>query len=213
MADMIMGNKEMVMIELFSTNHALHIIAGDAKMLREEATAPKDAKENLKTDVGVTLLHRSESKKKVEKILRHSKLIANQESTGTTTAGKGEATQQTQRQAQAVQPFQQQQKFAGFRSNSNGKGWNNRFFKQPATFVNWGMNQPNTSVNAQLGYSRPYKQSWTGLGQQLQGNSWPRFQFQGHYYQQKRQAAMLNMPKYPKPSLYCNHAQALPQQP
>ncbi|KAA6324438.1 MAG: hypothetical protein EZS28_054188 [Streblomastix strix] len=137
-------------------------------MRREVAIAPKDAKEVLKTGGGATLLYGSESKKKVEEVLKHSKLIANQESTGTTTANKSEATQQTQQQAQAVQPVQQQQKFTGFRANGNGKGWNNRFFQQPATFANWGMNQPSTWGNTQLGFSGPYNQSWTGLGQQSQ---------------------------------------------
>ncbi|KAA6376490.1 MAG: hypothetical protein EZS28_027982, partial [Streblomastix strix] len=107
MADMIMGNKEMVMNKLLSTNHTLRIIAGDAQMQREVAIALKDAKEVLKTCGGATLLYGSESKKKIEEVIKYSKLIANQESTGTTTAGKNEATQQSQRQAQAQRLEQQ----------------------------------------------------------------------------------------------------------
>ncbi|KAA6368804.1 MAG: hypothetical protein EZS28_035671 [Streblomastix strix] len=184
MADMIMGNKEMVMNELLSTNHALRIIAGDAQMQREVVIAPKDTKEVLKTGGGATLQYGSESKKKGEEVLKHSKLIANQVSTGTKTAEKSEITQQTQLQAQEVQSAQQQQKFTGFRSNGNGKGWNNRFFQQPATFANWGMNQPSTWGNIQLGFSRLCNQSCTGFEQQTQGNSWPQFQYQGPYQQQ-----------------------------
>ncbi|KAA6370216.1 MAG: hypothetical protein EZS28_034257 [Streblomastix strix] len=213
MADMIIGNKEMVMNESLSTNHALRIIAGDAQMQREVVIAPNDAKEVLKTDGGATLLYGCESKKKVEEVLKHSKLIANQESTGSTTAGKSEAIQQTQRQMQAIQPVQKQQKFTGFRSNVNGKGCNKRFFQQPATFANCCMNQPSLWGNAQLGISRPYNQSWTGLGQQSQSNSWLQFIYQGHYQQQKRQAPKFNMPKYPKPRLDSNHAQTQPQHP
>ncbi|KAA6395789.1 MAG: hypothetical protein EZS28_008684 [Streblomastix strix] len=93
MADMIIGNKEMVMNELLSTNHALRIIAGDAQMRRKVVIATKDAKEVLKTSGGATLLYWSESKKKVEEVLKHSKLIANQENAGTATAGKSEAMQ------------------------------------------------------------------------------------------------------------------------
>jgi hypothetical protein len=77
MADMIMGNKEMVMNELLSTNLALRIIVGYAQMRWEVVIAPKDAKEVLKTGGGATLLYGSESKKKVEEVLKHSKLIAN----------------------------------------------------------------------------------------------------------------------------------------
>ncbi|KAA6387218.1 MAG: hypothetical protein EZS28_017253 [Streblomastix strix] len=98
MTDMIMGSKKMVMNELLSTNHALRIIAGDAQIQREVAIAPKDAKEVLQTGGGATLLYGSESKKKVEEVLKHSKLIANLESSGTTAAGKNEATQQSQQQ-------------------------------------------------------------------------------------------------------------------
>ncbi|KAA6359208.1 MAG: hypothetical protein EZS28_045264 [Streblomastix strix] len=83
MADKIMGNKELVMNELLSTNHALRIIAGDTEIRQGVAIAPSDAKEVLKTCGGATLLYGSESKKKVEEVLKHSKLIANQESTGT----------------------------------------------------------------------------------------------------------------------------------
>ncbi|KAA6391824.1 MAG: hypothetical protein EZS28_012654, partial [Streblomastix strix] len=138
-ADMINGNKEMVMNELLSSNHALRIIAGDAQMRWEVAITPKDAKEVLKIHGGATLLYGSESKMKVEEVLKHSKLISNQESTGTTAAEKNEATQQSQQQAQAEQPTQQQQKFTGFRSNGNSRGCNKKFFQQSAFFANWGM--------------------------------------------------------------------------
>ncbi|KAA6323735.1 MAG: hypothetical protein EZS28_054279, partial [Streblomastix strix] len=109
-----------------------------------------------------------ESKKKVVEVLQHSKLIANQESMGTTTIGKSEATQQSSQQAQAIQSAQQLQKFAGFRSNGNWKGWNNRFFQQPAPFANCGINQPSTWGNTQLGFSSLNNQSWTERGQQQQ---------------------------------------------
>ncbi|KAA6384347.1 MAG: hypothetical protein EZS28_020127, partial [Streblomastix strix] len=62
MADMIIGNCEKLMNELLSMNHALHIIAGDARMRREVVIAPEDAKEVLKISGGAKLLHGSESK-------------------------------------------------------------------------------------------------------------------------------------------------------
>ncbi|KAA6368127.1 MAG: hypothetical protein EZS28_036345 [Streblomastix strix] len=118
MEDMIMSNKEKVMNEFLATNHALRIIASNEQIQREVAIAPKDAKEVQKTSGGASLLYGSKSKKKVEVVLKHSKLIANQESTGNATAGKSNATQLSQQQVQAVFPTQQQQKFTGFRSNA-----------------------------------------------------------------------------------------------
>lgn len=67
----------MVKNELLSTNHALRIIAGDAHMRWGVAIAPKDAKDVLETSGSATLLYENKSKKKVEKVLKHSKLIAN----------------------------------------------------------------------------------------------------------------------------------------
>ncbi|KAA6328841.1 MAG: hypothetical protein EZS28_053674 [Streblomastix strix] len=136
MAELIMDNREMLMNEFLSTNHVSHIIAGNVQMRFEVVTAPKDAKEGLKTTEGATLLYGSELKKKIEEELKYSKLIINQESTGTTTTRKSEATQQSQQQVQAIQPTHQQQMFTGLRSNGNDKGWNNKFFEQPATFAN-----------------------------------------------------------------------------
>ncbi|KAA6371676.1 MAG: hypothetical protein EZS28_032798 [Streblomastix strix] len=113
------------------------MIMGDIQMRLEVVIASKDTMEVLKTNGSATLLYGSESKKNVKEVFNSSKLIANQESTGITTAGKSEAAQQSQQQVQAIQPTQQKQKFTGFRTNGNGSGWNNKFFQQPATFANW----------------------------------------------------------------------------
>ncbi|KAA6392243.1 MAG: hypothetical protein EZS28_012229 [Streblomastix strix] len=69
MADMIMGNREMAMTELLSSNHALQIFVVDSKMRREIAIAPKDAQEVLKTGGGATLLYCHSWKQYVDAII------------------------------------------------------------------------------------------------------------------------------------------------
>ncbi|KAA6383964.1 MAG: hypothetical protein EZS28_020507 [Streblomastix strix] len=143
MAGMIMLNTQMLMNGLLSTNHALHIIAGDAQMRWEVAISPQDTKEVLKIIGGATLLYGSESKKKVEE--------------------RYESTEH--------------------------------------------MGQYTTGLLQTIQLELEWTQATIAV-QLLATVQIPRT-----HQQQKRQAPMLNMPKYPKLSLDSNNAQAQPQQP
>ncbi|KAA6387435.1 MAG: hypothetical protein EZS28_017037 [Streblomastix strix] len=66
--------------------------------------------------------------------------------------------------------------------------------------------------STQLGFERPYNNSWNGLGQQQQSTAWLQFQYLRHYLQQKRKIPMHDIPKYKKSSFYGNQRQVQKQQ-
>ncbi|KAA6365867.1 MAG: hypothetical protein EZS28_038606 [Streblomastix strix] len=78
---LIYDDKRGVMNSLPSPNHAMRIIAGDAQQRQELAIVPQIAREVLKSGGGVTTLLGYESRKKVEDVMKHAKLISTKENT------------------------------------------------------------------------------------------------------------------------------------
>ncbi|KAA6364734.1 MAG: hypothetical protein EZS28_039741, partial [Streblomastix strix] len=139
-AQLIYDDKKGVMNSLLSANHAMRIIAGDAQQRRELAIVPQIAREVLKSGGGVTTLLGDESRKKVEDVMKHAKLITTKENTPST-PGPVNTVNELQ--------LQQQVPLFNRRFHYQGRFRGNRAQGSFVPFNSWGYNQYQPNQNSQ----------------------------------------------------------------